>query len=136
MQREGIGGSISLEIVPGQRHARDGRERTAKAAEQCFSTTFNSIEIDHHRPSTLPTAVGVRGVFLRPRRKPVCVFLEVLAWVVALTLDGFRQTRIHTKQRRKPLIKACSKLRMILTQMAGSAGAVIAGATSHRRRLQ
>ena len=95
MQCEGIGCSISLEVVPGQRHPRHRCERSAQSAKQRLSTPLNGVEINHHRPGTLPTAVGVGGVFLRSRRKPVRVFLEVLAWVVALPLDGFGQTRIH-----------------------------------------
>ena len=121
MQREGIGSSIGLKIIPGQRHTRHRSEGTAQTAEQRLTTPLDSVEINHHRPGALPTPIGVRCILLRDWRKPVRVFLEVLAWVVALSLDGFREPRIHLKQRRKPLIKTGSKLRMVLTQMTGSA---------------
>ena len=97
MQREGVGSAIGLEVVPGQRHPRHRRERTLQAAEQRLPPPLNSVEINHHRPGALPAAVRVGGVFLCARRKPVRVFLEVLAGVVALPLNRFREARINTE---------------------------------------
>ena len=132
MQREGVGSAIGLEVVPGQRHSRHRRERAPQAAEQRLSTPLHSVEINHHRPGALPATVGVGGVFLRPRRKPIRVFLEVFAGVVALPLNRFREARIHAEQGRKALIKARRQLGMVLAQMTGATGAVIAAAAGHR----
>ena len=40
----------------------------------------------------------------------------VLTSVITLPLDGFREARIHVKKRRKALVKARSKLWMVLAQ--------------------
>ena len=102
------------------------------SALMCFIEMPLRVEINHHRPRALPATVGVGGVFLRPRRKPIRVLLEVFAGVVTLPLNRFREPRIHAEQGRKALIKARRQLGMVLAQMTGATGAVIAAAAGHR----
>ena len=64
MQGEGIGRAIGLQIVPGQRKARQRRETAPQALEAGLTTAFHSVEVHHQRPGALPATGGVFGEFL------------------------------------------------------------------------
>ena len=70
MNGEGVGAAIGLEVIPGERMARHGRD-SDPGAQVGLTTAFNRIEVDHHSPVRWPP-LTVYGVFLSRRKPPVC----------------------------------------------------------------
>lgn len=90
MQRKWIWSAISQEIVPGQSHASHRGKATTQTLKAGLTTSFNSIEIDHHSQSSLTTSLTVFFKFLGVRRKPIRLFFEIFTRVITLALDWFR----------------------------------------------
>ena len=97
MQRKRIWAPINEKVIPRQRRSNLWNKATTETLKQSLSSKLYSIEIDHDRPSTLPTITSIRCIFFRARSKPIRMLLEILTDVITLTLDWLRPFGIDTK---------------------------------------
>jgi len=86
MQRGVVRTPIEMQVVPCQSVSSQRRKGTTHLGEQRLSTVLNGVQINHERPCALASQMRVLIKLRRSWRKPVGVSLEILPWVIPLTL--------------------------------------------------